>query len=97
MADGHGSTGGHPAMDYAEHENTYAEFVRFAVIGTVWVLVIVVGLAIGATAHRWGLGSLMIILGTAAAGIGVAAKGLSAKPGIAVLGLSLFLWLLTAH
>lgn len=97
MADGHGTTGGHPAMDYAEHERTYETFIRFAVIGTVWVLVIVVGLAIGATAHRWGLGSLMIVLGTAAAGVGVAVKSLSAKPGMIVLGLSLLLWLLMAH
>lgn len=97
MADGHSSTGGHPAMDYAEHERTYSEFMRFTVIGTVWVLIIVVGLAIGATAHRWGLGSLMIVLGTVAGGLGVAVKSLSARPAIGVLGLSLLLWLLTAH
>jgi hypothetical protein len=84
-------------MDYAEHERTYAEFIRFATIGTVWTLIIVVGLAIGATAHRWGLASFLILLGTVAGGLGVAVKSLSAKPATGVLGLSLLLWLLTAH
>jgi hypothetical protein len=83
-------------MDYAEHERTYDAFVRFATIGTVWAIIIVVGLAIGATAQRWGIGSLMIVLGTGAAGLGAAVKSLNAKPAIAVLLLSLAVWALAA-
>jgi hypothetical protein len=96
MAEAHGQTGGHPAMDYPEHERTYDAFIRFSVLGTIWVITIVVGLAIGATAHRWGLGSFMIVLSTIATAVGVFVKGLGEKPGLGVLVLSLLAWLATA-
>jgi Bacterial aa3 type cytochrome c oxidase subunit IV len=97
MGDMQQSGGGHPAMDYSEHNRTYDAFLRFSTLGTIWVLVIVVGLAIGATGHRWGLGSLMIVLGTAATGLGIASRGLGWKPVGGVFVLSLVIWLLTAH
>jgi len=37
------TSGGHPAMDYAEHQRTYRGFVR----GTMTVLVLVILLLIG--------------------------------------------------
>lgn len=37
---------GHPAMDYAEHERTYAGFVTFTKWGTIIVGLIVVGMYI---------------------------------------------------
>jgi len=40
------TTGGHPAMDYREHERTYRGFVRGTVIMTVLVILILAGMAI---------------------------------------------------
>jgi hypothetical protein len=39
------TTGGHPAMDYREHERTYNGFVRGAIILTVLVALILAGMA----------------------------------------------------
>jgi len=39
------TSGGHPAMDYREHERTYKGFVRGTVILTVIVIVILAGMA----------------------------------------------------
>ncbi len=79
-------------MDYAEHERTYEGFIRFSVIGTIWCLVIVVGLAIGATGKSWGLGSLMIFLGTVAGAIGIFSKTIDHKAVTGVFILSLLVW-----
>ncbi|PSC06988.1 aa3-type cytochrome c oxidase subunit IV [Alsobacter soli] len=37
--------GGHPAMDYPEHERTYAMFVNLAKYGTTAVVVLLIGMA----------------------------------------------------
>jgi Bacterial aa3 type cytochrome c oxidase subunit IV len=92
MAGGHHAEGGHPDMDYAEHERTYEGFIRFSVIGTIWCLVIVVGLAIGATGKSWGLGSLMIALGTFAGALGIFVKSIDHKAVTGVFVLSLLIW-----
>lgn len=42
MAQHHASHDGHPAMDYAEHERTYAAFTAFTKWGTIAVASIVV-------------------------------------------------------
>jgi hypothetical protein len=39
-------SGGHPAMDYAEHNRTYAGFIRGAVILSVFVALILVGMLV---------------------------------------------------
>lgn len=39
------TTGGHPAMDYREHERTYRGFVRGTVVLTVLVVLILSGMA----------------------------------------------------
>ena len=39
------TTGGHPAMDYREHERTYRGFVRGTVILTVIVVLVLAGMA----------------------------------------------------
>jgi Bacterial aa3 type cytochrome c oxidase subunit IV len=92
MAGAPKAEGGHPAMDYAEHEKTYEGFLRFSVIGTIWCLVIVVGLAIGATGKSWGMGSLMIVLGTALGVVGIFSKAIDHKGVTAVLILALLVW-----
>ena len=40
------TTGGHPAMDYREHERTYRGFVRGTIILSILVALILVGMAI---------------------------------------------------
>ncbi len=40
------NTGGHPDMDYAEHEATYALFLRLLKVGAIGVVCIVIFLAV---------------------------------------------------
>ena len=84
--------GGHPDMDYPEHERTYAGFLRFATIGTLWVITIMVGLAIGVTGKSWGWGGFMIFASTVAGFAGIFSKALDHYGVTAVLGLSLLIW-----
>jgi Bacterial aa3 type cytochrome c oxidase subunit IV len=37
-------SGGHPEMDYAEHERTYSRFLTFAKIGIGFLVVLMVGM-----------------------------------------------------
>lgn len=39
------TSGGHPAMDYAEHQRTYNGFIRGTVIMSVFVIMILAGMA----------------------------------------------------
>lgn len=39
------TSGGHPAMDYAEHQRTYSGFVRGTIVLLVLVVAILVGMA----------------------------------------------------
>jgi small-conductance mechanosensitive channel len=96
MAHGQGSEGGHPDMDYAEHEKTYEGFIRFSVIGVIWCLTIVVGLAIGATGKSWGWGGFMVFLSTIAAAVGILIKSIDSKAVLGVFVLSLLIWVATA-
>jgi len=38
------STGGHPAMDYAEHNRTYAAFLRYTKVGIISCVVLLAGM-----------------------------------------------------
>ena len=96
MAHGHGSEGGHPDMDYAEHQKTYEGFIRFSIIGVIWCLTIVVGLAIGATGKSWGWGGFMVFLSTIAAAAGILNKSIDSKAALGVFVLSLVIWVATA-
>ena len=40
------TSGGHPAMDYAEHNRTYAGFIRGSVILCVVVAIILLGMLV---------------------------------------------------
>jgi hypothetical protein len=57
--------------DMAANEGTYESFVHLAVIGTLLVINIVIGLAIGAVADHWGVAACVILLA-----IAIAARGL---------------------
>ncbi len=83
-------------MDYAEHEKTYEGFIRFSIIGTIWCLTIMVGLAIGATGKSWGWGGFMIFASTVAALVGIFVKSIDSKAVIAVFGLSFIIWVAKA-
>jgi len=73
--------------DYAEHEGTYASFIRLATVGSILVINIVIALGVGGVAEHWGeaVGLLVLALLTAIFGL---ASG-SNVPGIiiALLGL----------
>jgi hypothetical protein len=38
-------SGGNPAMDYAEHAKTYKQFLFFAKVGVVFVVLLLAGMA----------------------------------------------------
>jgi hypothetical protein len=46
MASNEVAAGGHPDMDYAEHERTYRGFLTFAKIGIVFVIALLVFMAV---------------------------------------------------
>jgi hypothetical protein len=92
MAHGPAPQGGHPDMDYAEHDRTYEGFLRFSVIGTIWCLLIVVGLAIGATGKSWGWGSFLIFVGTIAGAAGLFSKAVDYKGVAGVFAIALVVW-----
>jgi Bacterial aa3 type cytochrome c oxidase subunit IV len=66
--------GGHPAMDYTEHEGTYGSFIHFAEVGTVAILAIVAALAVGGAKHAWFMAGLGVFLALVSAAIGLAAR-----------------------
>ena len=81
--------------DLPAHVATYEDFTHFVVIGTVLVLTIVVGLAIGGVVGNWPVAAAAIIVGIIAAGF---ASWTGARyAGVVVLALSLLALLLTAH
>ena len=84
------------AMDYAEHERTYAGFIALTKIGTIYVITILVALAIFGFGGSWGFstGIVVLVIGTVTAAIGMAASGSVTAP-VAGLLLSLVLFVLT--
>ena len=53
--------------DLPAHEATYERFVHLAYIGTLHVINVVIGLAIGAVEDHWGVAAVVILLATAIA------------------------------
>jgi hypothetical protein len=81
--------------DLPAHEAGYQSFTQFTVIGTVFVVTILVGLAIGGVLGHWLLLGAVIIAGAIAAV--VSAWTGSRTPGIVVLALSLLTLLIASH
>ena len=81
--------------DLPAHEANYEAFIQFTVIGCVFVITILVGLAIGGVLGHWLLLAAVIIAAIIAAGISGWTG--SRMPGIAVLGLSLLTFLFSAY
>ncbi len=73
--------------DYGEHESTYAAFVKAAVVGTLFVVDVVLALGVGGVTDHW-LATLGLLILAILAGVwGLA--GSSNIPGAVVLILGL--------
>jgi hypothetical protein len=59
--------------DYPAHEDTYRTFVHIAFVGTLYVINILLGLAIGGVLDRWLIAAAIIVIATLAAIYGLAA------------------------
>jgi len=57
--------------DYAEHEGTYERFLHLTVIGIMFVISIVIGLAIGGVADHWGRAAAVMIVAAIVAAHGM--------------------------
>jgi hypothetical protein len=66
------ATGNDVAADMVAHEATYTSFVQLAFVGTLHVVNIVLGLAIGAVAGHWGVAFCVFLIAT-----GLALHGLA--------------------
>ena len=73
--------------DYASHENTYESFVHLAFIGTMHVISMVIGLAIGGTTGHWFVAFGVFLIGTLAAVQGFMSKTRTASYVALVLSL----------
>jgi hypothetical protein len=49
--------------DYPAHEGTYARFVHFTVVGILYVVTILFGLATGGVAGHWFMAAAIFIIG----------------------------------
>ena len=76
-----------PGNDYVEHEGTYAAFVKAGVVGTLFVINIVVALGVGGVTDHWLATLGLLILASLAAVWGLA--GSANIPGVLVLVLGL--------
>ena len=83
-----------PGNDYASHEGTYESFVHMAFIGTMHVISIVIGLAIGGVAGHWFVAFGVFLVATIAAIQGLLSK--SNTPSYVALVLALLALAVTA-
>jgi hypothetical protein len=80
--------------DYRAHEATYVGFLHFAFVGTVLVINILLGLAIGGVSDHWLIAAPVILIATAAAVQGVWTS--SKASSFAALAIALLAFVLTA-
>ena len=76
-----------PGNDYSSHEGTYEAFVHMAFIGTLHVVSIVIGLAIGGVTGHWLVAFGIFVVATIAAIQGFMSKTRTASYGALVLAL----------
>jgi uncharacterized membrane protein len=86
------STESAPAMDYPEHERTYAGFMEFTKLTIFGVINVLITLILFTITDAFWSGVLMFILTLVGVALGIMMKG-AAKPsiGVMVIGLALFL------
>jgi fumarate reductase subunit C len=83
--DHHTPTGGHPAMDYKSHDETFKGFIHFTEVAVVAILVIVVALAVGGVKHAWFAASLGTVLAIVTGGVGLAAPSIGWRAPVVAL------------
>ncbi len=83
-----------PDMDGRAHERTYDAFTHFTTVGTLFVICIVVGLALGGVKAAWLSAVFTIVLAHIATGIGLFSTAVSWRAPAIVLGLQLLMMLL---
>ncbi|MFJ5487656.1 aa3-type cytochrome c oxidase subunit IV [Hansschlegelia beijingensis] len=80
-----------PGNDYAEHERTYANFLKLSKVCTAAVVLIMIALAIGGVKGHWGLCGIGVLLAIGAGVIGAMTPKGSIVPsivaGVVLLGL----------
>jgi len=52
-----------PGNDYAAHEESYESFVHFTLIGILYVVTVVFGLAVGGVMGHWLLAAAIFVIG----------------------------------
>jgi hypothetical protein len=77
-----------PGNDYASHESTYESFVHMAFIGTLHVVSVVIGLAIGGVTGHWLVAFGIFVIATVAAVQGFMSKTRTASYVALVLALA---------
>ena len=88
------TTEGAPAMDYAEHDQTYAGFMEFTKLTIFAVLNVLISLILFTITGAFWSGFLVIVLTILTTGLGIMMKG-SPKPSIAVSVIGVLLFLLS--
>ena len=83
-----------PDMDGRAHERTYDGFTHFTTVGTLFVVCILVGLALGGIKQAWLSAVFTIAIAHIATGIGLFSTGISWRAPTAVLALQLLMMLL---
>jgi hypothetical protein len=83
-------------VDFAEHERTYAFFLRMIAICALHVLSCLLAVAIGGLFGDWRVALFLFLAATMAAGLGLTVGNLGWKPGAAMLALSFAAFALTA-
>jgi hypothetical protein len=81
--------------DLPFHEATYESFVQFAVIGTIYVINIVIGLTVGGVIGHWLPAAGIIIIGGIVAAISLWTRSRTAS--LVMLALSLLTLLFNAY
>ena len=77
-----------PGNDYMSHESTYERFVQMAFIGTLHVVSVVIGLAIGGVTGHWFVAAGIFFIATVAAIQGLMSKSRTASYVVLVLALA---------
>lgn len=71
--------------DLRAHETSYLRFVHFAIIGSIHVVNIVLGLAVGGVHHHWLVAFCIFVLATIAAIINLLNGNRGASVGMLIL------------
>lgn len=83
-----------PEMDGKAHETTYDAFTHFTTVGTIFVVCVVVGLAVGGVKHAWLSAIAMMVAASIATAIGLFSTAIAWRAPAVVLGLLLLMLLL---